>query len=293
MKRKKSSHPSSSSMCKAPVLPELPSPRLSSELIARVVDYLHDDVRSLKDCSLAAHVLLHHTRNSIFRVVQLNLRNCQKFLQILQTSPGAGPYVRELHVTVRPRESPPWVDRYLFAISEKLPNVRTLYMKSQGEAILTAAPFMGFRNIRTLYILGCELDSLNTLLSLIGVSPHLEVLDTTEMCVYRGAIDDTVPALPVRPRALKSVILNSSRGDADKFADWMIELGFHAKLEYLAFCPLQHAGLPPLGRLVKASGKALKHFKLALVGLKGEGGFVGPSADSPTTERALTLHHPP
>ena len=248
-------------------------PRLSTELIARIVDYLHEDIRSLKNCSLTCHVFLSCSRRNLFRAVHLNLRNGLKFLNMLESSPGVSPYVKEVFLTLKSRESPPWIDKHLPPISSKLPNVHTLHM--QGQAVYTATPLLGFQSIKNLYITGCELESTSTFLTLIGSFPKLEVMYTAEMCVYRDPVEDKGPSISKAPANFKSLTFNSVRGDPLKTADWMISYSFTSTLEYFAVCPLQEVGLRPIGRLVKACGGTLKHFKLGLVAMKTQGGFGG------------------
>ena len=250
--------------------------QLSNEMVARVVDFLQDDVRSLKSCSLTSHCFLSFSRCLLFGVVHLNLRKCQKFLEVLESSPGVGPFVREVHVTVNPLETPPWVDKYLLPIAEKVPKVTALYLK--GKAIYTAAPLLGFQAITSLHILNCEFKSTNEFLTLLGSFPRLETVYTNEMVVYRESSNTSRELhLPPDkyPKKFKSITFNSSRADADRVAEHIVELGFPKTLDYLAMCPLQNVGLTSLDIIARACGPRLKQLKLALVGMKEQGGFIG------------------
>ncbi|GJE91810.1 hypothetical protein PsYK624_079610 [Phanerochaete sordida] len=257
--------------------PVVKIPHLSNELLARIVDFLQDDVRTLKSCSLTSHRFLSFSRRKLFNTVHLNLRNCQKFTKILETSPGVGPAVRELHVTVSAHESPPWVDNRLFSISEKLPNVAALYLK--GKAIFTAAPILGFRALRSIHFLGCELDSTRTFFTLIGSFPGMETMYANEMVVYRES-DALMEQFSLphdrRAKKFKSMSFNSCRMDADRFAEFFVESGYNKTLDYFATCPLQETALPAVGAILKACGPRLKHYKFALVGMEEQGGYVEP-----------------
>lgn len=248
-------------------------PRLSNELIARIIDYLHEDIRSLKNCSLTSHVFLSCSRHAIFQHVHLNLRNGYKFSNLLESSPGIAPYVKEVHVTVSPRESPPWIDHYLPAISAKLPNVHTLHLG--GRALYKSAPLLGFQSIKNLHIIACEFESTNAFLTLLASLPDLVKAYTHEMCVYRDLVVDDGPPMSRTPSNFKSLTFNSSRGDPEKSANWLISRSFNTTIEYFAVCPLQEVGLRPMGKFVKACGGVLKHFKLGLVAMKTQGGFGG------------------
>ncbi|KAJ6572301.1 hypothetical protein B0H19DRAFT_1256194 [Mycena capillaripes] len=78
------------------------------ELIDMVVDNLHDDIPSLKSCSLAARTFVSSARIHIFRKIEilpplkpLSSRNpCQRFHKLLTSSPHIAPLVEELSVVL-------------------------------------------------------------------------------------------------------------------------------------------------------------------------------------------------
>ena len=73
-------------------------PQLSNELTDRILDYLHDDVPTLKNCSLTCRSFLQRSRFNLFRIISVNIRNVQKFCDLLGEVPQLGIYVRELRV---------------------------------------------------------------------------------------------------------------------------------------------------------------------------------------------------
>ena len=238
--------------------------QLSNEMVARVVDFLQGDVCSLKSCSLTSRCFLSFSRYLLFGVVHLNLRKCQKSLEVLESSPGVGPFMKEVHATVNPLETPPWVDKYLLPIAEKLPKVTALYLK--GKAIYTAAPLLGFQAITSLHIPSWEFKSTNEFLMLLGSFPRLETVYMNEVAAYRES-SSTLRELHLPPdkclKKPKSITFNSSRADADRVAEHIVELGFPKTLDYLAMCPLQNAGLTSLDIIARACGSRLKQLKLA------------------------------
>jgi hypothetical protein len=262
---------------KQPASHSLTKPKkLSPEILDIVVDFLRNDVKSLKSCSLTCHSLLASSRSRLFRVVHLHVKNCQKFLRILETSPGIGPYVRELHITATQRESPPWIDKYLPAIAEKLPYVLVLHIK--GDATYSATPLLDFKSVRDLHVFNCDLESVNTMFTLFSSWPDLRTFDTHNMRVFRNDADvspEPTVQKSERTPVMKSIILDCSSGDADKFVDWLIRNSFHLSLEYLSICPLKDIGLVSFGKLMKASAESLRYLKIALVGMKTHGGFIG------------------
>lgn len=245
---------------------------LSNELIARVIDFLHHDLGSLKSCSLTCKLFLPRARHNLFRTLCLNFRNCQKFLKLFKDSSWIGTYVRVLHITVHPQEQQPtWVDQFLPTISKKLPNVVELHMK--GKALYMVEPVLGFRALRTLHVLGCEIEDLNAFCVLMGSFPQLREIFTNEMFVYRS---DAVTAKARAPSShFRSITFNSCRVDPIMVADWMVREKYVDHLEHLAVCPIQRVGVPPVAFIANSAGPALKHFKIALVGMQNQGGFVG------------------
>ncbi|KAJ3548481.1 hypothetical protein NM688_g5292 [Phlebia brevispora] len=106
----------------------------------------------------------------------------------------------------------------------------------------------------------------------MGGFPHLEALITTEMFVYRSK-EITVKST-ARPTNFGKLVFNSARVDPEMLVDWMTQESIINNVEYLACCPIQQVGVPPVGKLLTAMGTSLKHFKIALVGLVSQGGFI-------------------
>ncbi|OCH94905.1 hypothetical protein OBBRIDRAFT_704440, partial [Obba rivulosa] len=67
------------------------------ELTDRIVDFLHDDTESLKNCSLTCRSWTPASRYHIFRSVSLIFRSdWTNFERLLRTSPHLGFYVKRL-----------------------------------------------------------------------------------------------------------------------------------------------------------------------------------------------------
>jgi hypothetical protein len=82
------------------------SNHLPQELIDLILDNLHDDINSLKSCSLAAHTMVTSARTLIFRKIEIkppdplssSFNTCQRFYKLLTASPRIAPIVEELCV---------------------------------------------------------------------------------------------------------------------------------------------------------------------------------------------------
>lgn len=256
-------------------------PQLSNELTARVIEFLNGDSESLRNCALASHNLLHPARKLLHHHAFLNIRNSEKFLKVLHHSPQFGSYVRELHVFIsNPMEQEnSWVDRYLPMMTPKLPNVVHLELKGDKNGRYKAAAFESLDSVQRLSMLATQINDMNEFCAMLGMFPHLKTIYAHDLFVFRS------PEIVVKPsnpsNVFRSFSFNSCRLDPGQIADWMIKHGLFVNAEYFSTCPLQQVGVPPVGKLLVSCGSALKHLKIALVGMKSQGGFVGESFTPP------------
>lgn len=214
----------------------MPLPRLSNELTARIIDYLHDEPLSLKNCALACRAFLPRVRYNLFRSVSLHLKNSDKFARLLEDAPAVGPCVRELHLTVSQQEQGrSWVDRLLPDMASALPNVAALHMRGKG--IYRAAPLATLQSVRSIYIWGCEIESINEFCTIMSSFPHLEGMYTNEMFVYRSK--EITVKNTAQPDNFKTLVFNSARIDPGQLGEWMIRENIQKSIEYFACCPIQ------------------------------------------------------
>ncbi|KAJ6588096.1 hypothetical protein B0H19DRAFT_1057349 [Mycena capillaripes] len=81
---------------------------LPQELMDMIIDNLHDDIPSLQACSLAARAFAASTRTYIFNKIEIkppqdslsSQNTCQKFHQLLTSSPHIAPLVDELCIVL-------------------------------------------------------------------------------------------------------------------------------------------------------------------------------------------------
>jgi hypothetical protein len=87
---------------------------LPQELVDVILDNLHDDIPSLKSCSLAARTMVSSARTLIFRKIEIkppdpfssSPNTCQRFYKLLTASPHIAPIVEELCVVTVGLEMP-------------------------------------------------------------------------------------------------------------------------------------------------------------------------------------------
>ncbi|OCH87113.1 hypothetical protein OBBRIDRAFT_691512, partial [Obba rivulosa] len=68
------------------------------ELNDMVIDYLHDDFDSLKNCSLTCRAWLPACRMHLFRRMTCKKSPLHAITKFIHCSPHLGPYVKELRV---------------------------------------------------------------------------------------------------------------------------------------------------------------------------------------------------
>ncbi len=261
----------------APVMDEPQHiPQLSNEIIARIIDFLVPDIPSLKSCSLTNSSFLYPARKHIFYQVQISIRTCMRFLPFLDANPSLGIHVRELIITAsNPMEyEDTWVDKYLPLWAPYLPNVTLLELKGKTFRY-KAAPFRAFQSVKRLNIIRTEINDMNDLCAFYGMFPLLETAFFHDIFVYRIPTKDVTITAYNPPKALKWTQFNSCRLDPGQLVDWTFKTDMHGHMDRIGVCPLQLVGMPSIGSLVAATGPALKRFKLALVGMVAQGGFVG------------------
>ena len=272
------------------VLEESPSPQiihtvprllpcLSLELVATIVDHLHDDPATLKACALVCRAFLPHARAALFRVVSLHVRSSEKFLALLKRTPALGAYVRTLHILVSAFEGQrTWVDRILPSLAPFLPNVADLRLKGNNGAVYRAKPLLELKSVRKLSVTGCELESLDDFCALIGLLPELESVTTSDLFMYRCT--EITTRVPKPNAGFTRMTMNSCKLDPFMLVDWMLQEKVGTNMEYIGCCPTQARGVEALSQLLKEAGWTMKHLKLGLVGLAVQGGFVSECIQS-------------
>lgn len=245
---------------------------LPLELTDRIIDFLHDDVSVLRNCSLAHRSFLPRCRYHRFRFVSLDWKTYELFEQILTGVPELGSYVRELRISVSMFERPPtWVDESFPSIAPKLTNVTTLYLTGNGE--YKAAPLQKLKSVREVFLTHCEVYSMNEFITLLGSLPNLDTICCRDVLIGRSQKITASP--PARGMTLKKLEFSSSRLDPPMLVDWLLSESLHIHVESITIVPLQKQALTPVGKFLEAAGPSVKHLRIALIALLVQGGFDG------------------
>ena len=161
------------------------------ELVDRVIDYLHDDAKTLIACSLTAREWVPSTRLHLFkRLDLLSTHQVAKFTELDGFAPDLLYYCRELSVGANDRledpcpwntnETPPIVisDRI-----ERLTSLRTLHFRGFPSGVKgITAPFLGIsEKITAITITNSSLKSCHDLWKILRLFPNLERVHASDL----------------------------------------------------------------------------------------------------------------
>ena len=76
------------------------SPIIPQELVNTTIDHLHDDIKTLRSCSLVAHSWLEISRSHLFSeiAITLSIRTIEAFIKLLVSSTNVGLHIRRLRL---------------------------------------------------------------------------------------------------------------------------------------------------------------------------------------------------
>lgn len=265
--RKKSPLPPTILTC-----PDLKVPSLPPEITDRIIDHLHGDLQSLRQCSLVCKVWLPRSRYHYFHSVILgNQSTCRRFVRLLDDNPNVGYCVKELKIFIY-FEQPSWLASILPYIARRLPSVARLHLGGNG--LYQALWFRHFNSVQELYMSSCTFESINEFIALLCYLPSLKDMYCSNVLVGDAASIEAPPITTTHPRpALRKLEVLSTRLDSKMFTEWLMEEGMHRSVEEIVLRPLQKYHLVNVGRFVKAIGPSLKRFEIALIALRSQGGF--------------------
>ncbi|KAJ7802544.1 hypothetical protein B0H14DRAFT_2891940 [Mycena olivaceomarginata] len=208
------------------------------ELINLVVDNLHEDIATLKSCSLAAPTFVTSARIHIFKHIEITppkrntgLSPCQKLLDLLTSSPHLAPLVDDLCIVLigPDAQTGPWIEAeatlpivlsllHLKRISlvENAPGALALRTDSTmdwnrlGRPLRSAlAAIFSSPRLESVHLRGIRVESPFQLLSLFSGATSLEEMSLSR--VYLRQRVGWPKSSPWHPR-LRSLLLSDVRG---------------------------------------------------------------------------------
>ncbi|KAJ7908659.1 hypothetical protein B0H13DRAFT_2496199 [Mycena leptocephala] len=205
------------------------SNHLPQELIDLILDNLHDDINSLKSCSLAAHTMVTSARTLIFRKIEIkppdplssSLNTCQRFYKLLTACPHIAPIVEELCVvTVGSETSFGYTpdgeylpERLRISLTENAPYrsdgwKNSMSWHKMGQRLTSAlATVFSSPRLEAVHLRGIVIGSPYELLSLFSEATALKEMSLSRLYFTQRAQRDMWPeSQPWRPQ-LRSLLI--------------------------------------------------------------------------------------
>ncbi|KAJ7777101.1 hypothetical protein B0H16DRAFT_948171 [Mycena metata] len=271
---------------------------LPQELVDAVLDNLHDDIPTLKACSLAARIFLTSARIHLFNKIEITPPLAthdpsQQFYDLLLSSPYIAPLVDELCIVLGPETSfkydshgsylhghDPWImtESPLFLILPLL-NLKRISLTENApmkwsqdgyslkwdelapELKSALTHVFSSPTLRQVHLRGIVVDSCFQLFSLFSDATALEELRLSRVHVIQGDNGILWPeSRPWRPQ-LESLLVSEFGGDllSRCLADPRIELT-HLKL--LTNASNSNSSNQVLSNLLQAASPELEHLRL-------------------------------
>lgn len=252
--------------------PTRPSPRLPPELTDRVLDFLHDDTRTLNACSTVSKSWLASTRLHRFRMVHLaDSRRHIAFGRLLAQFPAVLPFIRAVrtsgddicstdsHAGLLPSTMVLYADNFAM-LRDALPRLPQPIDLSMVSANLPHAN--AFTNVRALTLEACHLPAFTRLAEWLCVMPGLESVHLSE-CDIRAEIGPP-PLAPVEcVPVLRKVALDRSEFSSSAVVEALLKRGI--RLEALMILPITGFELGKWQRLLEAAGPSLKQIAVSVL----------------------------
>ncbi|KAH9941343.1 hypothetical protein B0H21DRAFT_753234 [Amylocystis lapponica] len=261
------------------------------ELCDRTIDYLWDDPRALRACSLTCRAWLPSTRLHLFHSISLNGPNdCARLIAVLDVSAKASAglefYIRELTLSGRfdrhwnVWSNPKAMDIPLSQLLVRLDRVECLkitatrHVQNSGpDAADTADPYREMlrclcqgpfaRSIRSLHLTHIAFPDSADIECLLASYPRLTHLKLSHVYANRCSPSLQKPAHHVRKAALEDLVFVNTDSPLT-MADWLFETSF-GRLRTLDWQGrVTKDGQPVLKDLLRAAGPSLEHARLYL-----------------------------
>ncbi|KAK7052939.1 hypothetical protein VNI00_004259 [Paramarasmius palmivorus] len=172
--------------------------RLPQEMFYPILENLHDDIPSLRQCALAARCLLPVSRSLLFRVTGLFVQEkIDQFHRLLEISPHLAQYVVQLHAALY--SSPDHIQASLSSIVRRSTALETVRLLVVHESFTASEVYA---------LLGEEAPRIKTFSLRFIMGPGLNVKDAYSICEYlakRGGLQDLRLA-PLRTKGADVVL---------------------------------------------------------------------------------------
>lgn len=234
------------------------APHLPLELYDRILDFLHDDLATLRVCGLTCRALLPTARYHRFEKIRITWRSYKLFCDILNTSPDLGRFITTLELCNVHQLSSGWQGEHdAFAFFAQLPVVEELRMINISvHETLHVALSDHFQSVKRLSLSRCkyEADARGFLASF----PALEELWMEQVRWNWPGNHGAPTALPLRTLHILDLA-----EDCRPIVKWLSSSA-HKTLDTLEFCIHEAADVVPLNGVLLHIGQNLKHLEISI-----------------------------
>ena len=241
--------------------------RLPPELHDHILDFLHDDIFSLKVCSLTCRLWVPTSYFHIFyRVSTPSPYFRAAFGRLLQRSPRIGNLVRQFSLSsVAMRVSAgfdpasalqddrPEVSPTTFSSLTSVKQLEVLVLTV--DPALQASLVQNFQTVSDLTLQYCHFPTFGAFVKLFRSIPNLETL------AIRGVTwdqsDTIIPERTVQPPGLKQLSLGREL-NVPAIVEWILTEGIHGPLESFSGCCSSERDATSYATLIRALGPSLR-----------------------------------
>lgn len=255
---------------------------LPAELIDQVIDHLHDDVSSLRACSLTCRAWVPSARFHLFHDVVLTPERAVNFMALLETRPHISHFVRSLFIKGNPfqlyRKSYHF-DAVIPAISSKLTRLKALRIECvtlAQQGIVMSALIQNLSTLRSLSISSVTFNRFRDFAAFIIAHPLLERLELGQIW-WNKSVDaasqweDVFREYPELRSRLQSISLNDT---SHNVFDWISSHYSVLPVRTLAVstCHVSH-----ITKLLQVLGPSLEHLSFSIYSAQYPPKTQGPS----------------
>ncbi|KAI0639805.1 hypothetical protein C8Q77DRAFT_87377 [Trametes polyzona] len=240
-------------------------PRLPLELTDYIVDFLHEDARTLAVCAHVSRSWAPAARFHLFRSVVLQDHSfASSFQRLLGTAPDLGYYVRELTIAkfvsateVTPAKSVPSVEDALPGVFVHLPHLRSLTLAHLDLKDVTHFKAIRHSSLSEVTFSYCQFADFADIVDFINSFPSLAKLSIAGLTWKE---ERRPPA--VRPmHSLRTLVLGRET-DSERLFDWFAAAGLHTSITSLTARCASERDTDLVGPFLTLAGPSLRELDL-------------------------------
>ncbi|KAH9848854.1 hypothetical protein C2E23DRAFT_878458 [Lenzites betulinus] len=252
---------------------------LPPELCDETIDYLWDDVDSLRACSLTCKAWLPCSRFHLFRNVRLrHADDVFRFRSLLTSSPGIAPCVRKLSLSAdyigagpdgTAQEDDTWVNgaATLLPLLHHITTLGLARVRWHALSPETRAAFAGVcRSVQQLFLFEVSFDASRDVVAFLSGFPALRELYFHAVSWKHDSPspfgDPTMEALAEAGRMQLSYLFLDPKSSPTLVTEWLLKHPEEQHLRTIQLCWRELENAKAIGDLLQASGSSLESLQV-------------------------------